>query len=260
MKSIVGVVLLSLFPTRALCLSKRSCTSFEPQGKYGNKGYTVPSLKTFRTSEYINCTTEVAREKGEDDVCEVDRYTMGLTLNSTVNVSVSDIQPVLDAVKEAASSDRRAKIDLNETILVPFRVSEPGIPAGKAGYLAFTPIMRCWEGLLGDCSGDDEKLGGTVVEACGYEYEGHRAVAGEQMVVGKEDVVQSDSKELKGKPQPTWEEAQEKAKKEKDSDSEEKDKANDSDNSASTLTGNVLGSGISGCVVWTVMGTLWGLM
>ncbi|KAJ4174790.1 hypothetical protein NW754_005214 [Fusarium falciforme] len=185
---------------------------------------------------------------------------MGLTLNSTVNVSVSDIQPVLDAVKEAASSDRRTKIDLNETVLAPFRVTKPGIPAGEAGYLAFTPIMRCWEGLLGDCSGDDEKLGRTVVEACGYEYYDHRAVAGEQMVVGIEDVVQSDSKELKGKPQPTWEEAQEKAKKEKDSDSEEKDKDNDSGNSASTLTGNVLGSGTWSIVVWTVMGTLWGLM
>ncbi|KAI8668086.1 hypothetical protein NCS55_00832800 [Fusarium keratoplasticum] len=260
MKSIVGTALLSLFPTWASCLSKRSCTSFEPQGKYGNKGYTVPSLKTFRTSEYINCTTDLAREKGEDDVCEVDRYTMGLTLNSTVNVSVSDIQPVLDAVKDAASSDRRAKIDLNETVLVPFRVTKPGIPAGEAGYLAFTPIMRCWEGLLGDCSGDDEKLDGTVVEACGYEYDDHRAVDGEQLVVGKESVVQSNSEELKGKPQPTWEEAQEKAKKEKESDSEEKDKDDDKDNLASSLTGHVLGSGIWGCVVWAAVGTLWGLM
>ncbi|UPL03923.1 hypothetical protein LCI18_014857 [Fusarium solani-melongenae] len=260
MKLIIGIALLSLFPTWASCLSKRSCASFEPQGKYGNKGYTVPSLKTFRTSEYINCTTELAREKGEDDVCEVNRYNMGLTLNSTVNVSVSDIQSVLDAVKEAASSDRSAKIDLNETVLVPFRISEPGIPAGEAGYLAFTPIMRCWEGLLGDCSGDDEKLDGTVVEACGYEYDDHHAVAGEQMVVGKENVVQSNSDELKGKPQPTWEEAQEEAEKEKDSDSDEKDKDKDSGNSASTLTGNVLGSGIWGCVVWTVMGTLWGLL
>lgn len=260
MKSILGIALLSLFPTWALCLSKRSCTSFEPQGKYGNKGYTVPSLKTFRTSEYINCTTELAREKPADDVCEVDRYTMGLTFNSTVNVSVSDIQPVLDAVKQAASSDSRAKMDLNETVLMPFRVSKPGIPAGEAGYMAFTPIMRCWEGLLGDCSGDDEKLNGTVVEACGYEYDDHHVVAGEQILVGKESVVQSNSKELKEKPQPTWEEAQERAKKEKDSDSEEKDKDKDSDNLASTLTGNVLGFGIWGCVVWTVMGTLWGLM
>ncbi|RTE70886.1 hypothetical protein BHE90_014717 [Fusarium euwallaceae] len=254
------IVLLSLFPIWALSLSKRSCTSFEPQGKYGNKGYTTPSLKTFRTSEYNNCTTELAREKGEDDVCEVDRYTMGLTLNSTVNVSVSDIQPVLDAVKDAASSDRRAKIDLNETILVPFKVSEEGIPAGKAGYLAFTPIMRRWEGLLGDCSGDDEKLGGTVIEACGYEYDDNHKATGERTVVGKENVVQSDSKELKGKPQPTWEEAEEKAEDEKDSDSGEKDKDDDSENSASALTGQVLGSGIRGCVAWTVMGTLWGLM
>ncbi|RSL77080.1 hypothetical protein CEP51_009384 [Fusarium floridanum] len=260
MKSIIGIALLSLFPTWALCLSKRSCTSFEPQGEYGNKGYTMPSLKTFRTSEYINCTTELAREKGEDDVCEVDRYTMGLTLNSTVNVSVSDIQPVLDAVKDAASSDRRAKIDLNETVLVPFKVSEEGIPAGKAGYLAFTPIMRCWEGLLGDCSGDDEKLDGTVIEACGYEYDDNNKATGERTVVGKENVVQSDSKELKGKPQPTWEEAKEKAEDEQDSDSDEKDKDEDNDNSASTMTGQALGSGIWGCVVWTVMGTLWGLM
>ncbi|RSL42595.1 hypothetical protein CEP53_012104 [Fusarium sp. AF-6] len=202
----------------------------------------MPSLKTFRTSEYINCTTEMARGKGEDDVCEVDRYTMGLTLNSTVNVSVSDIQPVLDAVKEAASSDRRAKIDLNETFLVPFKVSEQGIPESKAGYLAFTPIMRCWEGLLGDCSGDDEKQAGWHFNR------------------GLRNVVHSDSKELKGKPQPTWEEAKETAEDEKDSDSDEKDKDGDSENSASALMGQVLGSGIWGCIIWTVMGTLWGLM
>lgn len=251
MKSIIGIALLSLFPTGALCLSKRSCTSFEPQGKYGNKGYTMPSLKTFRTSEYINCTTELAREKGDKEICETDRYTMGLTLNSTVNVSVSDIQPVLDAVKQAASSDTRAKINLNETVLTPYRVTKEGIPAGEAGYLAFTPILRCWEGLLGDCSGDDEKLNGTVIEACGYEYEDHSAIGPDMLIVGKENVVQSNSDELKKKPQPTWEEVQEKAEKEKD---------DDKDNLASTLTENVLGSGIWGCVVWTVVGTLWGLM
>ncbi|KAL2682805.1 hypothetical protein Neosp_007260 [[Neocosmospora] mangrovei] len=260
MKSIIGIALLALFPTGALCLSKRSCTSFEPQGKYGNKGYTMPSLKTFRTSEYINCTTELARKEGDKEVCEVDRYTMGLTLNSTVNTSVSDIQPILDAVKEAAAPDTRAKINLNETVLTPYRVTKLGIPEGEAGYLAFTPILRCWEGLLGDCSGDDEKLNGTAIEACGYEYEEHRAIGSDQLIVGKENVVQSNSDELKEKPQPTWEEAKEKAEKEKESDSEEKDKDDDKDNSASSLTGNVLGSGIWGCVVWTVIGTLWELM
>ncbi|KAI8717654.1 hypothetical protein NCS52_00841900 [Fusarium sp. LHS14.1] len=210
MKSTIGIALLSLFPAGALCLSKRSCTSFEPQGKYGNKGYTMPSLKTFRTSEYINCTTELAREKGDKEICETDRYTMGLTLNSTVNVSVSDIQPVLDAVKQAASSDTRAKINLNETVLTPYRVTKEGIPAGEAG-----------------------------------------AIGPDMLIVGKENVVQSNSDELKKKPQPTWEEVQEKAEKEKD---------DDKDNSASSLTGNVLGSGIWGCVVWTVTGALWGLM
>ncbi|KAF4986700.1 hypothetical protein FDECE_15813 [Fusarium decemcellulare] len=232
-----------------MSLSRRTCKSFETKGKSGRDGATTPYPNVLRTSAGVNCTAQLARSDGGNrTLCDYKRYSMGITLNSTINVSISDTQTVLNAVRDAASPKTAAYVNLNETVLLPYNNTEPGVLVGDVGYWTFTPYLRCWEGLLKSCDGDDIDQDGTAVEVCGYQLNSWKE-DGSTTADGETTFLTTDEKtarDAKGIPYPTWEEAVK-----KQNEAKEKD-----DKSAGTGARCLL-EFASTHAIWAGLGTCW---
>ncbi|KAM0543960.1 hypothetical protein ACHAPJ_012055 [Fusarium lateritium] len=222
MKSLQSIILLLMYPTVALSLSKRTRESFEPKGEYGSEGYTTYA-KPVRVSGPYNCTKDQSRQNGNrSGYCNLDRYKMGITVNSTVNVSVSDITTILEAVRDAADPEEVEHVNLNKTVVMPFSIPYETTPNGTWGWYTFEAKQHCWEGQLGDCSDNDEDKDDTMVKVCGWvflnggnnesarTYDGRISFVESAKVEGQED-----------RPFPEYEDAVEKAKESAESSEED---------------------------------------
>ncbi|KAF5020857.1 hypothetical protein F66182_7112 [Fusarium sp. NRRL 66182] len=256
MKPSVSTTLLSLFTASALSLSKRTCRTFEPQGKDGDKGY-ITHGKQIRVSSASECTRDPPDESASGG-CEYDRYKMGITVNATVNVSVSDLSSVVEAVREAADPETVARVNLNETFTMPYTVPQSSIPYNSAGYYTFQPKQRCWSGLLSDCADDDEDLDGTVAQVCGYVLLTKGKMESSTEYDGKSAFVEADKTEdNEDRPWPEYESNATKVR--EDLDDREQDEEDNSeedseeDSGATKLTSM---STVFTCLVWPSVAAL----
>ncbi|KAJ4264386.1 hypothetical protein NW762_005584 [Fusarium torreyae] len=189
---------------------KRLCKSFEPKGKYGKRGFSKGTPLTCRVSEGVICTESLAEsDGGNKTLCDYTHANIAIKSKATVNVTVSNPQYVLGAVQDAADPKAAEFVDFNETVLLPYHNTEPGIPIGWTGYWEFTPSLQCWEGLLTDCEGDDKDKNGTMVQVCAHRLEGWSnngsiPAAGETKWYNSSS---KEAKEAKGIPYSLWEDA-----------------------------------------------------
>ncbi|KAI2778754.1 hypothetical protein F4815DRAFT_476535 [Daldinia loculata] len=101
------------------------------------------------------------------------------------------------------------------------------VSLGDAGYYAFTPFIRCFDGVLSDCDDDDDDpediSAGKLIRACGLSWineDQSRLSPGHQRYSGTESLVQTSSPaDIKEEPQPSYDSVADQATVNKDSSS-----------------------------------------
>ncbi|KAI0834499.1 hypothetical protein F5Y06DRAFT_155865 [Hypoxylon sp. FL0890] len=102
---------------------------------------------------------------------------------------------IFSLIRRNASASAVAATNFNSTIVMNFTSDSTFYSAvGQAGYSAFTPNLRCWEGVLSDCD-DDNGLEGKAARACGlawFRADESSKTLGQQKYDGTKNVVQTD--------------------------------------------------------------------
>lgn len=150
MKVILANALISLATFCHQVMAATTCANFTVSTSIGgNETYTRPAHMTFAVSKGVVCNL------GSDCTVPVGGY---VTDQRLLNIS----SPSTDSIFSL----------ITKTTHVPFNSSFVGsventtwpITAGTSGYIGFTPLHKCVQGILSGCNGDD--LEGLGVEAC----------------------------------------------------------------------------------------------
>ncbi|KAI1409492.1 hypothetical protein F5Y13DRAFT_91144 [Hypoxylon sp. FL1857] len=175
------------------------CDNFDFTGS--NEGVTTTYNTTFRTSAWVNCTQEIAIQDGaRRNSCEVHNpSTVGLVVHPQIDFpQVNDDETrrdIFSLVREKASASALAVTNFNSTIVMNFTSDGTFYPPiGQAGHSAFTPTLRCWDGVLSDCD-DDDNLEGKATRVCGLAWldsSDSQKPLGQQKYDGIENFVQTD--------------------------------------------------------------------
>lgn len=170
----------------AVCVAEvaAKCNTFQPRTFKNTSSYTYIADGASRIAgPIVNCSTAAGQTPPGSDPgfglsgCQSDQCFVGTErywnarFNRTINIDVSSANQN-DIFKLAA---QHFGTDLVRTDLNQSRIWEVGTAAypclneSTAGYWAFTPILRCVDGTLLDCSGSDSPATGTNVTVCGID-------------------------------------------------------------------------------------------
>lgn len=130
-----------------------NCSSLAPQGPSDGQdvidlNYLAPSDTTFRVSKALICPSDATDKDGRCRL-EPDGH---LSLNATVNVTdIPDTSIFAPMIQEILTE--QGWTNLTVTLPSPIRRfdgyrSNLWVLPGKAGYVAFTPTMRCFNGTV----------------------------------------------------------------------------------------------------------------
>ncbi|KAI0105590.1 hypothetical protein F4776DRAFT_646795 [Hypoxylon sp. NC0597] len=204
-----AVSIITLLP-----LAVAECDNFAFTGEgLANEGFTTTYDASLRTSAWLNCTPEIVIQDGLfRNSCEIHNpSSVGLVVHPTINLTNLDTEAqrdIFSLVEENASASAVAGVNFNTTIVINFTSQGTFYTAvGQAGFSAFTPYMRCWEGVLSDCD-DDDNLEGRAAQVCGLAWlhvDERSKPAGEQMYKGIEGFVQTDLSSGPTDPLPSYE-------------------------------------------------------
>ncbi|TIA29970.1 hypothetical protein D6C79_09788 [Aureobasidium pullulans] len=152
--SLVGVYF--LMPLTALATNifenRATCSTFDTDGR----SYTRPGPSPFTISAGIVCTGRSPCDIPVGGFVTVDR---SLNISSLDDGTVSDIFALI------SSSD--TSVTFEESMTNNISSTTQRFENGTAGYVIFTPTLRCVSGTLGGCpSGNAAVTDGTIVEAC----------------------------------------------------------------------------------------------
>ncbi|THW84503.1 hypothetical protein D6D18_07800 [Aureobasidium pullulans] len=152
--SLVGVYF--LMPLAALATNifenRATCSTFDTDGR----SYTRPGPSPFTISAGIVCTGRSPCDIPVGGFVTVDR---SLNISSLDDGTVSDIFALI------SSSD--TPVTFEESMTNNISSTTQRFENGTAGYVIFTPTLRCISGTLGGCpSGNSAVTDGTIVEAC----------------------------------------------------------------------------------------------
>ncbi|KAI0844524.1 hypothetical protein F5Y00DRAFT_197162 [Daldinia vernicosa] len=199
-----------------LPLVAADCEKFEFRGQYGGDGFTTTSNQSMPVSSWTNCTAELARGDGDNNnTCEFHHYSMGLVLHPEIrfiNFDSETSEHIFELVRENANPTASSLTDFNATIVVNYTASHTDIDLGDVGYYAFTPFIRCFDGVLSDCDDDDDDPedinAGKLIRACGLSWtdeDQSRLDPGHQQYSGREGFVQTSSPaNFPDDPQPSY--------------------------------------------------------
>ncbi|KAI1134862.1 hypothetical protein F5Y05DRAFT_193441 [Hypoxylon sp. FL0543] len=183
-----------------LPLAVAECDNFAFAGNSSNEGYTAPYESTFRTSAWVNCTAELAGQNlAMRNACVVHNpSSVGIVAHPLINLTNLDTEAqrdILSLVRDNISASAAASTNFNTTVVMNFTSQATFYPpVGQAGYSAFTPYVRCWDGVLSDCD-DDDGLEGKAARVCGlawFHADDGAKPRGQQMYDGIEGLVQTD--------------------------------------------------------------------
>ncbi|TIA64506.1 hypothetical protein D6C77_01400 [Aureobasidium pullulans] len=152
--SLLGISFLT--PVTALATNifenRASCSTFDTDGR----SYTRPGPSPFTISAGIVCTGRSPCDIPVGGFVTVDRF---LNISSLDDGTVSDIFALI------SSSD--ISITFKESMTNNNSSTTQRFENGTAGYVIFTPTLRCISGTLGGCpSGNAAVTDGSIVEAC----------------------------------------------------------------------------------------------
>ncbi|KAI1799221.1 hypothetical protein F4811DRAFT_123302 [Daldinia bambusicola] len=199
-----------------LPLAAADCDKFEFKGDFGRDGFTTTLNQSIPVSQWKNCTADDAARSGDrNGTCKFHRYSMGLVVHPEIRFIDFDSetqQHIFSLVRESARPSAAVATDFNATVVVNYTASHTDMPLGKAGYYAFTPIIRCWDGVLADCDDDDDDPedanADKLIRACGLAWLNDRQYQlepGHQQYSGTETLVQSDGPgNTEEEPQPRY--------------------------------------------------------
>ncbi|OTA62052.1 hypothetical protein K449DRAFT_422774 [Hypoxylon sp. EC38] len=197
-----------------LPLAVAECDNFAFTGQgLANEGFTTTYDGTLRTSSWVNCTPEITIQDGaRRNTCEIHNpSSVGLVVHPTINLTNLDIETqrdIFSLVERNASASAVASVNFNTTIVMNFTSDGTWYASvGQAGFSAFTPYMRCWEGVLSDCD-DDDNLEGRATQVCGLTWlhvDERSKPVGEQKYNGIENFVQTDLSGGPTDPLPSYE-------------------------------------------------------
>ncbi|KAI1393163.1 uncharacterized protein F4822DRAFT_2289 [Hypoxylon trugodes] len=157
-----------------LPLAAADCDKFTFLNGTDASGQTEYYNNDFTISSYINCTADTATQvSGNKTVCEYQPYGAGLVAHPQIrNVTISDDddrEDIFELVQEMISDKASATTNFNLTIVMNHTAGITSFGVGDSGYVAFMPMMRCWEGTLSDCD-DDDNLEGKTARVCGLKW------------------------------------------------------------------------------------------
>ncbi|KAI8960391.1 hypothetical protein F5Y11DRAFT_330081 [Daldinia sp. FL1419] len=196
------------------------CDKFEFKGKYGGDGFTTTSNQSMPISGFVNCTEEIAHASNSggsrNGTCDFHHYSMGLVVHPEIRFIHFDDEEtrehIFELVRESMNPTASILTDFNATIVMNYTAINNGIKLGDAGYYAFTPFIRCFDGVLSDCDDDDDDPedvnAGKLIRACGLAYMNDKQAQlepGRQQYSGHEGLVQVDDPDnIRDEPQPTY--------------------------------------------------------
>ncbi|KAF3063550.1 hypothetical protein GL218_01809 [Daldinia childiae] len=203
-----------------LPLVAADCEKFEFRGQFGGDGFTTTHNQSMPVSSWTNCTAELASRNGNSNggrngTCEFHRYNMGLVVHPEIrfiNFDSETSEHIFELVRENANPTASSLTDFNATIVMNYTAVHTDIALGDAGYYAFTPNIRCFDGVLSDCDDDDDDPEdinvGKLIRACGLSWineDQSRLSTGHQLYSGDEGFVQTSSPaEIREEPQPSY--------------------------------------------------------
>ncbi|KAF5551356.1 hypothetical protein FMEXI_3474 [Fusarium mexicanum] len=210
---VLAAILLFVFPSIAVSLTKRDCERFELTAP-GPGGWTKMG-QPLRVSEVINCTAERAKENGDGKGnCNIQRYEMGIIANATVNstdgatfqapspaslnTSITNKKAIIGALKDRISPLQ--SVNLERLVVIPFTAPFNTTPNGTYGYWTFTPAMQCWRGHPRDCDGGvEDDLDGYSAVVCGFRLNRNSRDNNGTAYEGNVTFVESDEEDAPGK-------------------------------------------------------------
>ncbi|KAF9773545.1 hypothetical protein IL306_008617 [Fusarium sp. DS 682] len=232
------VIILLVFPTTSLSLSKRGCETWKPSPRDGWSSTGPP----IRVSETVNCTTERAKKDGDGEGnCKIQQYKMGIIANATinatqvtdtdvtyryhVNTSMTNKEAIIQLVRKAVHPRYLEGVNLNRLAVLPFTTPADTTKNGTYGYWAFVPAIYCWSGYLEDCDGEiDEDLDDYPVVVCGFRIQSNGTKESDTTYHGKSTFLELDEEDAVAsevRPWPEYKEAVEMAKERNEADVED---------------------------------------
>ncbi|KAI0097131.1 hypothetical protein F4814DRAFT_434503 [Daldinia grandis] len=226
-----------VFSTAALLLplAAADCEKFEFKGKFGGDGFTTTHNQSMPISSWTNCTAELAQQNGNrggarNGTCEFHRYSMGLVVHPEIrfiNFDEETSEHIFSLIRENANPTASSLTDFNATIVMNYTAVHSDVALGDAGYYAFTPYIRCFDGVLSDCDDDDDDPedtnAGKLIRACGLSWindDQPRLSPGHQLYSGMEGLVQTSSPvDTREEPQPSYDSVADQATVSKDNNS-----------------------------------------
>ncbi|THX15103.1 hypothetical protein D6D13_02393 [Aureobasidium pullulans] len=131
---------------------RATCSTFDTDGK----SYTRPGPSPFTISAGIVCTGSSPCDIPVGGFVTVDR---SLNISSLDDGTVSDIFALISSSDTSVTFEESTTNNISSTT--------QRFENGTAGYVIFTPTLRCISGTLGGCpSGNAAVMDGTIVEAC----------------------------------------------------------------------------------------------
>ncbi|KAG4220408.1 hypothetical protein PC116_g31113 [Phytophthora cactorum] len=212
----------SVFSIAALLLpfAAADCEKFEFKGDFGRDGFITTHNQSMPVSGWMNCTADNALQSGgrngaRNGTCEFHHYSMGLVVHPEirfVNFDEETQEHIFSLIRESANPSSSIATDFNATIVMNYTTVHTDVELGDAGHYAFTPNIRCWDGVLADCDDDDDDPedvnAGKLIRACGLVWMNDRQYqlsVGRQQYSGTESFVKTDSPgNTEEEPQPKY--------------------------------------------------------